>query len=73
MFDAKMVFTCETRWALNGHTKPYPIGSRCIGVVSRESSEIDFVHASLNKLDVFVVDIRNSYLPSPLSDNFHAA
>ena len=67
VFDVKMNFTRKTRWVLDGHNTPDPIGSTYAGVVSRESVRIAFTYAALNGLDVFVADIRNAFLQTPSS------
>ena len=36
VWDVKMDFTRKTRWVLNGHKMPDPVGSTFAGVVSRE-------------------------------------
>ena len=61
-WDVKMDFTRKTRWVLDGHKTPDPIGSTYAGVVSRESVRIALTYAALNDLDVFAADIRNVYL-----------
>ena len=35
VFDVKMDFTRKSRWVLDGHRTPNPIGSTYAGVVSR--------------------------------------
>ena len=46
---------------LDGHKTPYPVGSTYAGVVSRDSTRIEFAYANLNGLDCFAADIRNTY------------
>ena len=40
------------------------------GVVSRDSITIDFTYADLNDINVCSVDIGNSYLQAPSSQNY---
>ena len=49
-----MDFTRKSRLLLDGHKTPNPIGSTCIGVVSRDSMQITFTYAALNGLNVCV-------------------
>ena len=56
---------------LDGHKTPDPVGSKCAGVVSRESVLIAFTYATLNGLDVCMADIRNAYLQSPTSQKHY--
>ena len=51
-----MDFTRKARWVLDGHKTPDPVGSKCAGVVSRESVQIAFTYAALNGLDVCMTD-----------------
>ena len=67
VFDVRMDFTRKSRWVLDEHKNPNPIGSTYTGVVSRESVRIAFTYAALNNLDVFAADIRNAYLQAPSS------
>ena len=67
VWDVKMDFTRKTRWVLDGHKTPDPIGSTYAGVVSRESVHIALTYATLNDLDVFAADIWNAYLQAPSS------
>ena len=62
VWDVKMDFTRKSRWVLNGHKTPDPIGSTYAGVVSRESVHIALTYAALNDLNVFAADIQNAYL-----------
>ena len=50
-----------TGWSPNSQPNWYA------GVVSRESVRIAFTYAALNGVDVFAVDIRNTYLQAPSS------
>ena len=67
IWDAKMDFTRKSRWVLDGHKTPDPIGFTFAGVVSRESVRIAFTYTTLNDLQVFASDIRNVYLHAPFS------
>ena len=67
VWDVKMDFTRKARWVLDGHKLPSPIGSTYAGVVSRESIQIAFTYAALNKLEVCAADIQNAYLQAPSS------
>ena len=62
VWDFKMDFTCKAHWVLDGHKTPNPVGSMYAGVVSHESICIAFTYATLNRLNVCVADIRNTYL-----------
>ena len=62
-----MDFTRKARWVLDGHRTPDPIGSTSAGVVSHESVRIAITYATLNGLQVFAADIRNTYLQAPSS------
>ena len=62
VWDVKMEFTSKSRWVLDVHKTPSPIGLTYAGVVSRESVRIDFTYAALNGLDVCAADIQNAYL-----------
>ena len=66
-----MDFTRKTRWVLDGHKTPDPVGSKYAGVVSRESVQIEFTYAALNGLDVCMADIRNVYLQAPTSQKHY--
>ena len=52
MFDVEMYLTRKSRWVLDGHKTPDPIGSPHLGVVYRDIIRITFIDASLNGLDV---------------------
>ena len=67
VWDCKMDFTRKSRWVLDGHKTPDPVGSTYAGVVSRESVRIAFTYAALNGLEVYAADIRNAYLQAPSS------
>ena len=67
VFDVNMDFTRKSRWVLDGHKTPDPIGSTYAGVVSSESVRINFTYAALNDLEIFAADIRNTYLQAPSS------
>ena len=67
VFDVKMDFTRNSRWVLDRHKTPDPVGSTYDGVVSRESVRIAFTYAALNGLDVFAANIQNPYLQDPSS------
>ena len=62
VWDVKMDFTRKARWVLDGHKTLDPIESTYAGMVSRESVHIALTCATLNELDVFAADIRNTYL-----------
>eukprot|EP00957_Ditylum_brightwellii_P069627 5288456-Ditylum_brightwellii.AAC.1 len=66
-----MDFTRKTRWALDIHKTPDPMGSTYTGVVSRESVRITFTYAVLNGLDFWVTDIKNAYLQAPSSQKHY--
>ena len=60
-----MDFMRNARWVLKGHKMPDPVGSTFASMVSRESMQIAFTYAALNRLDVFAADTRNAYLQLP--------
>ena len=62
-----MDFTRKSRWVLDAHKNPYSVGSTYIGVVSRDKLRIMFAYATLNRLNVCAVNIRNAYLQAPPS------
>ena len=67
VWDVKMDFMRKTRWVLDGHKTPDPVGSTFTRVVSKESVQITFTYAALNGLDILAGDIRNAYLQAPSS------
>jgi hypothetical protein len=67
VWDIKMDFSRKSRWVLNGHKTPDPIGYMYARVVSRESIRIAFTYAALKAVDVCAADIRNVYLQAPSS------
>ena len=67
VWDVKMDFMRKTRWVLDGHKTPDPVGSTFTRVVSKESVQITFTYAALNGLDILAADIRNAYLQAPSS------
>ena len=71
IWSVKMDFTRKARWVLDGHKTPDPVGSKCAGLVSRESIQIAFTYAAVNGLDVCMADIRNAYLQSPTSQKHY--
>ena len=48
----KMYFTRKSRWVLDVHKTPNPIGSTYAYVVSRDSVQIGFTNADFNRLNV---------------------
>ena len=64
-----MDFTRKSRWVLDGHNTPDPVGSNYTGAVSRKSVRISFTYAASNNLDVFDTYGRSSYLQVLLSKN----
>ena len=54
---------------LDGHKSPNPLGSTYAGVVSRLIMRIAFTYAVLNNLDVFAINIHNTYLQATTSEN----
>ena len=62
-----MDFTRKSRWVLDGHKTPNPIGSKYAGDVSRDSMRIEFTYTSLNGINICSSDIRNAYLQAPSS------
>ena len=62
VFNVEMFFTRKSCWVLDVHKTADPISSTYAGVVSREIVRIAFTYAALNGVDLFVVNIRNSYL-----------
>lgn len=67
IFDVKIDFARKTRWVLDSHKTPSPIGSTYAGVVSRETVRIAFTYAASNNLSVFAADIRNACIQAPSS------
>ena len=62
-----MYFTRKTRLVFDGHNTPSPTISTYTGAVSRDSIRIPLTCATLNNIDVYAADIRNTYLQAPLS------
>ena len=66
-----MDFSRKSRWVLDGHKTPDPVGSTHAGVASRDSVRIGFTCAALNGLDAWAADIRNACLQAPSSQKDH--
>ena len=66
-----MESTLKDWWVIDRQKTPDPIGLMYAGVVSRESVHITFTYTDLNGLDIFVANIRNSYLPAPISHKYY--
>jgi hypothetical protein len=69
IFDVKMEdFRRKARFVAGGHTTDTPRAMTYASVVSRESVRFALTPASLNDLDVNMVDIENAYLTAPLTE-----
>ena len=55
----------------DGHKTPRPEWLTYAGVVSRESVRVAMTYAALNNLPVCAVDIQNTYLQAPASENHY--
>ena len=71
MIDGRICFSCKHRWVLDSHKTLSPIGLTHEGAVSIESLMIAVVHAALNVQEIFVANIRNTYLNVPSSEKYH--
>ena len=58
-------FTRKARFVADGHMTKPPSSMTFSTVVTRESVQINFLLAGLNKLDVQAADISNAYLNAP--------
>ena len=63
----RMMLERKVRWFKDGHKTPQPDWSTFVGLLSLEIIIIALIYYELNDLQVFVSDIKNSYLQSPLS------
>jgi hypothetical protein len=65
VFDIKMDFTRKARFCAGGHTTDTPMAMTYSSVVSRDSVQIGFMLAVLNRLDVMACNLENAYLNAP--------
>ena len=71
VFDVKMDGTFKARLCKDSHLTEDPSGSKCAGVVLRESVRIALLHAALNDMLVMAADIRNACLQAPTSEKHY--
>ena len=67
-----MDLTCKARCVKDGHVIPDLKIFKYAGVVSRESVQSTFTYATLHRIAVLAVDIRNTYLQVPTSKKHYA-
>jgi hypothetical protein len=65
VFDIKMDFMRKARFCAGGHTTDTPMVMTYSSVASRDSVQIGFMLAALNRLDVMACDLENAYLNAP--------
>ena len=70
--DAKIDFTREFRWVLDGHKSPSSIRSAHARIASRRSVRTTFVCAELTELEALALDARSAYLQALTSKKQHA-
>jgi hypothetical protein len=72
IFDIRMDFTRKARLVAGGHLTDPPSCLTYSSVMSRESAQIAFLIAAINRYDVIAADVQNDYVQETSLDKYYA-